>query len=108
MLLLFAGCETGRQQEVARRTIRSWSATSVMVADAWLRGIVPDAYASQVLRTAEQALSRTPRSNMRGDAGGSMCEITELRQGVESRDPRRVARALAALESVMAREGRAA
>lgn len=36
------------------KTVKSWTATSKMVADAWVRGAVPKVYAKQTLKKAQQ------------------------------------------------------
>jgi hypothetical protein len=58
LLVLLAACSGGDEKQLA--TARSWSATAMLVAEHWLRGEVPSAYARDALKKAADALAKGP------------------------------------------------
>lgn len=58
VLLLLAGCSGGEEKQLAQA--RSWSATAMLVAEHWLRGEVPSAYARDALKKAADQLASGP------------------------------------------------
>lgn len=58
VVLLVAACSGGEEKQLA--TARSWSATAMLVAEHWLRGEVPSAYARDALKRAADALAKGP------------------------------------------------
>jgi hypothetical protein len=55
-VLALAACSGGEEKKVAQA--RSWSATAMLVSDAWLRGEVPSAYARDALERAAGELAK--------------------------------------------------
>ncbi len=58
VLLLLAACSGGEEQQIAEA--RSWSATAMLVAEHWVRGEVPSAYARDTLKKAADQLATGP------------------------------------------------
>jgi hypothetical protein len=58
VVLTVAACGGGEEKELAKA--RSWSATAVLVAEHWLNGEVPSAYAGDALEKAADQLARGP------------------------------------------------
>jgi hypothetical protein len=58
LLCLLPGCGKDPGKELAKA--RSWSATAMLVAEHWLRGEVPLAYARESLRKAAGELAQGP------------------------------------------------
>jgi hypothetical protein len=58
VLLLLAGCSGGEEKQLAQA--RSWSATAMLVAEHWVRGEVPSAYARDALKKAADQLASGP------------------------------------------------
>lgn len=59
VLMLLTSCTTSSSTEKIThelQSVKSWVATTDMVADAWLRGAVPKVYAGQTLDKAKQEL----------------------------------------------------
>lgn len=57
-LVLLAACSGGEEKKLAQA--RSWSATAVLVAEHWVRGEVPSAYARDALKKAAGELAQGP------------------------------------------------
>ncbi|MEH2184188.1 hypothetical protein [Nostoc sp.] len=57
-LTLLTACSEAATDRLTQelQTVKSWTATSKMVADAWVRGAVPKVYAKQTLKKAQQEL----------------------------------------------------
>ncbi|MEH2083327.1 MAG: hypothetical protein V7K89_26140 [Nostoc sp.] len=57
-LTLLTACSEAATDKLTQelQTVKSWTATSKMVADAWVRGAVPKVYAKQTLKKAQQKL----------------------------------------------------
>ncbi|MDZ7964310.1 MAG: hypothetical protein RM368_04950 [Nostoc sp. DedSLP03] len=57
-LTLLTACSEAATDKLTQelRTVKSWTATSKMVADSWVRGAVPKVYAKQTLKKAQQEL----------------------------------------------------
>lgn len=55
-LTLLTACSKAAPDRLTEelQTVKSWTATSKMVADAWVRGAVPKVYAKQTLNKAQQ------------------------------------------------------
>ncbi|MEH2369768.1 hypothetical protein [Nostoc sp.] len=55
-LTLLTACSKAATDRLTQelKTVKSWTATSKMVADAWVRGAVPKVYAKQTLKKAQQ------------------------------------------------------
>ena len=55
-LTLVTACSKAATDRLTQelQTVKSWTATSKMVADAWVRGAVPKVYAKQTLKKAQQ------------------------------------------------------
>jgi hypothetical protein len=55
-LTLLTACSEAATDKLTQelQTVKSWTATSKMVADAWIRGAVPRVYAKQTLHKAQQ------------------------------------------------------
>ena len=106
MLLAVGGC-SGHDKTAALDALGSWTATSSMVGEAWLRGAVPDAYAARALGTAEDKVRRYVRllsaGSDRESAEHTARALTAVHHGVEARNRAAVGEALAALRTASAR-----
>ena len=58
VVLALAACGGGEDQ--ALKQARSWSATAMRVAEHWVRGEVPSAYARDALKKAADQLAKGP------------------------------------------------
>jgi len=56
VLLGLAACSGGEAKKIAQA--RSWSATAMLVAQSWLKGEVPSAYARDALKKAADELAK--------------------------------------------------
>ena len=58
LLLLVGACSGGEEAQIAQA--RSWSATAMLVAEHWVQGEVPSAYARDALKKAAEQLATGP------------------------------------------------
>jgi hypothetical protein len=78
VLLVVGSCGGGEETELARA--RSWRATAILVAEHWLSGEVPSAYARRALKKAADELAQGPIS-------GAARPVAELGVAVAREDP---------------------
>ena len=65
--MLVLACGKDESKELAKA--RSWSATAVLVAEHWIAGEVPSAYAGDVLKKAAGELAQGPLPGAAGPVG---------------------------------------
>jgi hypothetical protein len=89
LVATLAACSGGEEQKLAEA--RSWSATAMLVAEHWVRGEVPSAYARNALKKAAGQLAQGAFP----DAAGPVSEL-ELAVARDDREAaRRILRELA-------------
>jgi hypothetical protein len=88
VVLVLAACSGGEEKQLA--TARSWSATAILVAEHWLRGEVPSAYARDALNKAAEQLARGPFP-------GAAAPVADLGVAVAREDRAAAARILGGL-----------
>lgn len=115
VLLALTSCtrSPAAQLKSELQTISSWTATARMTGEMWLKGNVPDAYASRTLRTAQESLQEevktideeqpagtlTPSSTLAANGRELVQLIKQMRESVEDRNESNVAQLLKQLEA---------
>jgi hypothetical protein len=116
LLLVFTCCTTSSpadQLKSEMQTVSSWTATTRMVCEAWLKGALPHAYAVDTLQTAEDTLEGQAlalqaqssesdaalRSSVIKEVRGVGQIINGMRAAVERRDNQALALLLKQLEA---------
>jgi hypothetical protein len=77
LCLVLLACSKDESKEIAKA--RSWSATAMLVAEHWLRGEVPSAYARESLGTAAEELAKGPFP-------GAVAPVSDLEVAVARED----------------------
>lgn len=116
LLVAFTACTRSPADRLKAelQSVSSWSATSRMVGEAWLKGAVPYAYAAETLRAAQETLSEEIRTLQGEKPEGGTLElhnsvlerargieqvIGEMRASIEKRDSQSLSHLLKQLEA---------